>query len=156
MPPNQRRRIGFTPARKRTRRWSMPLRRCAGWKVAGALRHPDALTLIHPILNCPSPQDTIMSLEQFSHLLSSSTHNFATLPAELLLASEGNLQTFYAPFDHVNSGARVVLCGITPGLQQASRALDEARRWSPTSISGAIQDQFAAIRNTASSPLLAS
>jgi hypothetical protein len=69
-----------------------------------------------------------MSLEQFSHLLSSSTHNFATLPAELLLASEGNLQTFYAPFDHVNSGARIVLCGITPGLQQASRALDEARK----------------------------
>ena len=69
-----------------------------------------------------------MSLEQFSHLLSASTHNFATLPAELLLASEGNLQTFYAPFDHVNTGARVVLCGITPGLQQASRALDEARK----------------------------
>lgn len=69
-----------------------------------------------------------MSLEQFSHLLSTSTHNFATLPAELLLASEGNLQTFYAPFDHVNTGARVVLCGITPGLQQASRALDEARK----------------------------
>lgn len=69
-----------------------------------------------------------MSFEQFSHLLSSSTHDFATLPAELLLASEGNLQTFYAPFDHVNSGARIVLCGITPGLQQASRALDEARK----------------------------
>jgi hypothetical protein len=69
-----------------------------------------------------------MSLEQFSHLLSASTHNFATLPAELLLASEGNLQTFYAPFDHVNTGARVVLCGITPGLQQASCALDEARK----------------------------
>ena len=69
-----------------------------------------------------------MSLEKFSALLSASTHNFATLPAELLLASEGNLQTFYAPFDHVNVGAQVVLCGITPGLQQTSRALDEARR----------------------------
>ena len=70
-----------------------------------------------------------MSLEQFSRLLSASTHTFAhPLPAELLLASEGNLQTFYAPFDHVNSEARIVICGITPGLQQASRALDEARR----------------------------
>ena len=69
-----------------------------------------------------------MSLEQFSRLLSASTHNFANaLPAELLLSSEGGLQTFYAPFDHVNAGARIVLCGITPGLQQASRALDEAR-----------------------------
>jgi len=70
-----------------------------------------------------------MNLEHFSSLLSASTHNFAnTLPPELLLSSEGGLQTFYAPFDHVNAGARVVLCGITPGLQQASRALDEARR----------------------------
>lgn len=70
-----------------------------------------------------------MSLEQFSSLISASTHNFAhPLPAELLLASEGDLQTFYAPFDYVNAGARIVLCGITPGLQQASRALDEARR----------------------------
>lgn len=70
-----------------------------------------------------------MSLEQFSAMLAASTHNFTnTLPAELLLASEGDLQTFYAPFDHVNAGARVVLCGITPGLQQASHALDEARQ----------------------------
>jgi len=69
-----------------------------------------------------------MSLEQFSNLLKASTHNFSTLPADLLLSSEGNLQTFYAPFDHVNTGARVVLCGITPGLQQASRALEEARQ----------------------------
>lgn len=69
-----------------------------------------------------------MSLEQFSRLLSASTHNFATLPAELLLASEGNLQTFYAPFDHINTSARIVICGITPGLQQASCALDEARK----------------------------
>ncbi|MBA1205360.1 hypothetical protein G7009_27010 [Pseudomonas capeferrum] len=70
-----------------------------------------------------------MSLEQFSSLLSTSNHNFANaLPVELLLSSEGGLQTFYAPFDHVNAGARIVLCGITPGLQQASRALDEARQ----------------------------
>lgn len=70
-----------------------------------------------------------MSFEQFSSLLFASTHNFAaTLPSELLLSSERGLQTFYAPFDHINAGAKVVLCGITPGLQQASCALDEARR----------------------------
>lgn len=68
-----------------------------------------------------------MSLEQFSTLLSATAYDFTnSLPAELLLTSEGNLQTFYAPFDHINTGARIVLCGITPGLQQASRALDEA------------------------------
>lgn len=70
-----------------------------------------------------------MSLEHFSSLISASTHNFShPLPAELLLASEGDLQTFYAPFDHINLGARIVVCGITPGLQQASRALDEVRQ----------------------------
>jgi hypothetical protein len=74
-------------------------------------------------------KNIVMSLEQFSRLLSSSTHAFVhPLPDELLLSSEGGLQTFYAPFDHINTGARVVLCGITPGLQQASRALDEARK----------------------------
>lgn len=70
-----------------------------------------------------------MSLEQFANLLSESTFVFSSaLPSELLLSSEGSLQTFYAPFDHINTGARVVLCGITPGLSQASRALEEARR----------------------------
>lgn len=70
-----------------------------------------------------------MSFERFSTLLSGSTHDFTkTLPTELLLSTEGRLQTFYAPFDHINTAARVVLCGITPGLQQASRALEEARR----------------------------
>lgn len=70
-----------------------------------------------------------MSFERFSTLLSGSTHDFKkTLPTELLLSTEGRLQTFYAPFDHINTAARVVLCGITPGLQQASRALEEARR----------------------------
>ncbi|MDH4552724.1 hypothetical protein [Pseudomonas sp. BN607] len=68
-----------------------------------------------------------MGLEQFSTLLSATAYDFTnSLPAELLLTSEGNLQTFYAPFDYINTGARIVICGITPGLQQASRALDEA------------------------------
>jgi len=68
-----------------------------------------------------------MSLEQFSSLISASTHNFSyPLPAELLLASEGELQTFYAPFDHINVGARIVVCGITPGSQQTRLALTEA------------------------------
>jgi hypothetical protein len=68
-----------------------------------------------------------MSLEQFSSLISASTHNFShPLPAEFLLASEGDLQTFYAPFDHINVGARIVVCGITPGSQQTRLALTEA------------------------------
>lgn len=85
---------------------------------------------LHPNHQLPAiVKENIMSLEQFSTMLSSATHNFANaLPAELLLSSEGGLQTFYAPFDYINTEARIVLCGITPGLQQASRALDEARK----------------------------
>lgn len=68
-----------------------------------------------------------MSLETFGELIAAATYDFSTLPAELLLSSEGNLQTFYAPFDHVNTEAKIAICGITPGLQQASRALEKAR-----------------------------
>jgi hypothetical protein len=48
------------------------------------------------------------------------------------MRNDGDWATFYAPFDHVNQRARVVLVGITPGLQQAGNALralqDELRR----------------------------
>lgn len=37
------------------------------------------------------------------------------------------VEMVYAPFDHVNSGARLVIVGLTPGLQQASNALAAAR-----------------------------
>lgn len=77
-----------------------------------------------------------MSLEQFSNLISASTHNFShPLPAELLLASEGDLQTFYAPFDHINLGARIVVCGITPGLQQTRLS----SRWACPAYCSAVQ-----------------
>jgi hypothetical protein len=42
-------------------------------------------------------------------------------PESLLMRREGEWASFYAPFDHVNPQARVVLVGITPGLQQAGR-----------------------------------
>jgi len=50
------------------------------------------------------------------------------LPAELLLEQEGRLAMYYAPFDYVNTHAKIVLVGITPGFQQAANALIEARR----------------------------
>ena len=61
---------------------------------------------------------------------SSAIHNFkgdASSPS-LLLASEGPLSVYYAPFDWVNPSARVVLVGITPGRAQAVNALQEAKR----------------------------
>jgi hypothetical protein len=68
--------------------------------------------------------------EHFRALLADTAFNLngESLPNELLLASEGTLQTFYAPFDYINTQARVTLCGITPGYQQAINALHEARR----------------------------
>lgn len=47
---------------------------------------------------------------------------------ELLMARDGNVSVYYAPFEWVNPQARVVLVGITPGRTQAANALSEARR----------------------------
>jgi hypothetical protein len=47
---------------------------------------------------------------------------------ELLLwdNKQSDLEFFYAPFEHVNTSARVVLIGITPGRTQMNRALAAA------------------------------
>lgn len=68
--------------------------------------------------------------EKFSPILLDSAINLkgTELPKELLLSSEGSMQTFYAPFDYINTQARITICGITPGHQQAINALNEARR----------------------------
>ena len=46
----------------------------------------------------------------------------------LQIAASGSLVAYYAPFDAVNLRARIVLVGITPGRNQASNALTEARK----------------------------
>ncbi|WP_417517889.1 hypothetical protein [Marinobacter sp.] len=51
----------------------------------------------------------------------------AGLPKELLLSENGRYATYYAPFDFVNESAKVVICGITPGIQQATIAIKEAQ-----------------------------
>jgi len=51
-----------------------------------------------------------------------------TLAGKLTIESDGAFSAFYAPFEHIQLGARVVIVGITPGLQQATNALLEARR----------------------------
>lgn len=50
------------------------------------------------------------------------------LPESLLLDRSGRFETYYAPFDHINREARITICGITPGLQQARNALNAARK----------------------------
>jgi len=47
---------------------------------------------------------------------------------DLLMWADGPLTVYYAPWDWVNTAARVMLVGITPGAHQAAEALREAHR----------------------------
>lgn len=50
-------------------------------------------------------------------------------PQQLQLwQNEKGLNCFYAPFDYVNTGAKVVLVGITPGHTQMNRSLNSFRQ----------------------------
>ena len=44
-----------------------------------------------------------------------------------VLGSDGNLSVVYAPFDHVNTEAEVMLVGVTPGWTQMHTSFVEAR-----------------------------
>lgn len=50
------------------------------------------------------------------------------LPASLRITGDARHGIYYAPFDHVNAGAKVVLVGITPGRVQAIEAIRTAAR----------------------------
>lgn len=52
----------------------------------------------------------------------------SSLDGALCMLKAGSLQVDYAPFDHINSGAKLVLVGLTPGRQQARNSLIEANR----------------------------
>jgi hypothetical protein len=49
------------------------------------------------------------------------------LKEKLKLASSGNIEVCYAPFEYINTNARVVIVGITPGHTQMINAIKEAR-----------------------------
>lgn len=44
--------------------------------------------------------------------------------SKLAIEREGNIQVCYAPFDHIERSARLVIVGITPGMTQAVNALN--------------------------------
>lgn len=50
-----------------------------------------------------------------------------SLDAKLRLAQDGRVEVCYAPFEFINTQARVVIVGITPGRTQMLNALREAR-----------------------------
>lgn len=47
---------------------------------------------------------------------------------KLTIAEDGTLRVCYAPFEYINTRAKVVLVGITPGRTQMINAIKEARR----------------------------
>jgi hypothetical protein len=71
-------------------------------------------------------------LPRFAEIIAASSQaeiqSDPSLGSRLVLDRQGSFCVTYAPFDHVNRSARVVLVGITPGRQQAVNALLEARR----------------------------
>ncbi|MDA0149793.1 hypothetical protein [Vibrio sp. LaRot3] len=70
------------------------------------------------------------------------------LPNSLLLEQSGNISVYYAPFDYINANAKIVICGITPGFQQAVLALEEATKQLKNGAS--IEEAKLAAKNTAS------
>ncbi len=52
---------------------------------------------------------------------------YQSLPESLLIGREGALNVYYAPFDWVNTEARVIIMGLTPGMTQAVEALNAYR-----------------------------
>jgi hypothetical protein len=64
------------------------------------------------------------------------------LPDRLELYRDGLLSMYYAPFDYRNPQARIALCGITPGRQQALLALEEAHR----QLNGGAPDETVLLR----------
>ena len=66
----------------------------------------------------------------------------------LLMGEDGRLKVYYAPFEHVNPDARIVLVGIAPGPTQMVNANNEARRSLQRGFS--IPDAMARAKLTAS------
>lgn len=71
-------------------------------------------------------------------LTDSELQSHAVLGQRLNIARDGQVEVMYAPFEHINRQARVLLVGITPGHTQAVNALRECRR---QLLSGASDEQ---------------
>ena len=41
---------------------------------------------------------------------------------KFLIKKDGDIEIYYAPFDYINSKAKIVIVGITPGLQQMTQS----------------------------------
>ena len=46
----------------------------------------------------------------------------SVISKDFLVNKDGNIEIYYAPFDYINSKAKIVIVGITPGLQQMTQS----------------------------------
>lgn len=51
-----------------------------------------------------------------------------SIPTDFVIYKENALSVVWAPFDHINIGARIAIVGITPGWQQAKIAYKAAKK----------------------------
>jgi len=60
-------------------------------------------------------------------ILEADLTNFESAVESFEIRRQGRLTMNYAPFEHFNSQARLVICGITPGLQQMRLSIQELK-----------------------------
>lgn len=70
----------------------------------------------------PAYRQAIMTVETDSILQP------ADIPASMLMHDERALTVYYTPFEYINTAAKVVLVGITPGLVQWRNAIRSAQQ----------------------------
>lgn len=68
-------------------------------------------------------QDLTIARAYFDKINGRSASNLLTIDS-LTIERDGNVQICYAPFDHIEKTARLVIVGITPGMTQAVNALN--------------------------------
>jgi hypothetical protein len=70
---------------------------------------------------------TSASFDHFEPIIRKSGASAVRHP-DTLIAKESTYEVFYIPFEHVNRRARLVIVGITPGMNQLEMAYAEAQR----------------------------
>lgn len=72
-------------------------------------------------------QDLFIAQKMLPRLAGGNADAFNTRN-DLVLSSDGDIRTYYAPFDHIETKARLVVVGITPGKTQAVNAIESAQK----------------------------
>jgi hypothetical protein len=89
-------------------------------------------------------------LEQYVNYIKNNPFslNQRALGDELFIEQTGELSVYYAPFEYINKDAKIIICGITPGIKQAILALEEASK--QLTRGSSIEATKKAAKNTAS------